>query len=90
VLAPAKSLDDMHSVVTNSTVDGILAAFFGLLVVIILIDAMRVWVRALRSPTLLPTTEEPHVESLISAPDGLLGGVGEDRRDLAVTGRRGH
>jgi carbon starvation protein len=90
VLPPAKSLDDMHSVVTNSTVDGILAAFFGLLVVIILVDAVRVWVRALRSPTPLPTTEEPHVESLISAPDGLLGGVGEDRREIAVTGRRSH
>jgi carbon starvation protein len=90
VLAPAKSLDDMHSVVTNSTVDGILAAFFGLLVVIILVDAVRIWIRALRSPTPLPITEEPHVESLISAPDGLLGGAGEDRREIAVTGRRAH
>jgi carbon starvation protein len=90
VLAPAKSLDDMHSVVTNSTVDGILAAFFGLLVVIILLDAMRVWVRALRSPTPLPTTEEPHVDSLITAPDGLLGGIGEDRREIALAGRRAH
>jgi len=90
VLAPAKSVDDMHSVVTNSTVDGVLAAFFGLLVVIILVDAVRVWIRGLRSSTPLPTTEEPHVESLISAPDGLLGGQGDDRRELAMTGRRGH
>jgi carbon starvation protein len=52
--------------------------------------AVRVWIRALRSPTPLPTTEEPHVESLISAPDGLLGGAGEDRREIAVTGRRAH
>ena len=90
VLPPAKSLDDMHTVVTNSTVDGILAAFFGLLVVIILLDAVRVWIRALRSRTPLPTTEEPRVESLISAPEGLLGGAGEDRREIAAAGRRGH
>jgi carbon starvation protein len=90
VLAPAKSLEDMRSVVTNSTVDGILAAFFGILVVVILVDAIRVWIKALRSPTPLPTTEEPYVESLITAPDGLLGGAGEDRRETALSGGRAH
>jgi carbon starvation protein len=90
VLPPAKNLEDMQTVVTNSTVDGILAAFFAILVVIIIADAARVWIRALRSPTPLPTTEAPHTESLITAPSGLLGGVGEDRRELAGTGRRAH
>jgi carbon starvation protein len=90
VLPPAKTLEDMHSVVTNSTVDGILAAFFGLLVVVILLDAVRVWIRAVRSPEPLPTAEVPRTESLITAPSGLLGGIGEDRRELAHTGRRGH
>src|SRR5690348_11540066 len=33
VTAPAKSMDDMHAVVTNSTVDGILSAFFAILIV---------------------------------------------------------
>ena len=80
----------MQTVVTNSIVDGILAAFFALLVVIIIADAVRVWIRALRSPTPLPTTEAPHTESLITAPSGLLGGVGEDRRELAGAGRRTH
>ena len=88
VLAPAKSLEAMQTVVTNSIVDGILAAFFALLVVIIIADAVRVWIQALRSPAPLPTTEAPHTESLITAPSGLLGGVGEDRRELAGTGRR--
>jgi len=88
VLAPAKSLEAMQTVVTNSIVDGILAAFFALLVVIIIADAVRVWIRALRSPAPLPTTEAPHTESLITAPSGLLGGAGEDRRELAGTGRR--
>jgi carbon starvation protein len=88
VLAPAKSLEDMRAVVTNSTVDGVLAAFFALLVVIVLADAARVWIRALRSPEPLPTTEVPHTESLITAPSGLRGGGGEDRREPVETGRR--
>jgi carbon starvation protein len=88
VLAPAKSLEDMRAVVTNSTVDGVLAAFFALLVVIVLVDAARVWVRALRSPEPLPTTEVPHTESLITAPSGLRGGGGEDRREPVEAGGR--
>jgi len=86
VLPPAKNLQDMHTVVTNSTVDGVLAAFFAVLVIIIIADGVRVCIRAVRSPTLLPTTEAPHTESLITAPDGLLGGAGEDRRELAGVG----
>jgi carbon starvation protein len=88
VLLPAKSLEDMQTVVTNSTVDGVLAAFFAILVVIVIVDAARVWIRALRSPTPLPTTEVPHTESLITAPSGLRGGAGEDRREPAGAGRR--
>ena len=83
-------LQAMQTVVTNSIVDGVLAAFFALLVVIVIADAVRVWIQALRSPVPLPTTEAPHTESLITAPSGLLGGVGEDRRELTGTGRRTH
>ena len=36
VLPPAKTMDDMHAVVTNSTVDGILAAFFAILIIIVI------------------------------------------------------
>jgi carbon starvation protein len=35
VLPPAKSMDDMHTVVTNSTVDGILTAVLALLIVVV-------------------------------------------------------
>ncbi len=87
VLAPAKSLDGMHAVVTNSTVDGVLAAFFAILVVMVIASAAVVCVRALRSPTPLPTTEAPYTESLILAPNGLFSDATEDRRELAGTGR---
>ena len=48
VLAPAKSIDDMNKVVTNSTVDGILAAFFAILIVVVILDATRICIKALR------------------------------------------
>src|SRR4051812_43302423 len=41
VLPPAKSAGDMHTVVTNSTVDGVLAALFAVLIIVVLLDAMR-------------------------------------------------
>jgi carbon starvation protein len=70
VLPPAKSMGDMHAVVTNSTVDGVLAALFAILIVVVILDAIRIWVRAIRAGG-LPTTESPPVESHLSAPSGL-------------------
>uniref|UniRef100_A0AAU2AH30 Carbon starvation protein A n=2 Tax=Streptomyces TaxID=1883 RepID=A0AAU2AH30_9ACTN len=69
VIAPAKSLDDMHTVVTNSTVDGVLIALFLLLVTVVIANAAVVCVRAVRSPVPLPTTETPYVESRIDLPE---------------------
>jgi carbon starvation protein len=71
VIAPAKSIDDMHSVVTNSTVDGVLAALFAVLIVVVILDAARVWVRVIRSGKPAPTTETPFVQSQLVAPAGL-------------------
>jgi carbon starvation protein len=71
VVAPAKSIDDMHSIVTNSTVDGVLAALFAVLIVVVILDAARVWVRVIRSRRPAPTTETPFVQSRITAPAGL-------------------
>ncbi|WP_433271417.1 carbon starvation CstA family protein [Actinosynnema sp. CS-041913] len=67
LLAPAKNADEMQSIITNSTVDGVLAATFALLVVIVLVDAVRVWVRILRGghPT---STETPYVRSTLAVP----------------------
>ena len=69
VLAPAKTLDDMHTVVTNSTVDGVLIALFLLLVAVVIGNAAVVCVRAVRAPGASPTTEAPYVESRIDVPE---------------------
>ncbi|HZZ50122.1 MAG TPA: carbon starvation CstA family protein [Pseudonocardia sp.] len=70
VLSPAKSVDDMHKVIVNSTVDGVLSILFAVLIVIVLIDAVRVWIQAMRTSESLPSTETPFVESAIPTPVG--------------------
>ncbi|WP_053206260.1 carbon starvation CstA family protein [Jiangella muralis] len=87
VLPPAQSLDDMEQVVTNSTVDGVLAAFFALLVVIIIADAARVCVKALRNPAAATSTEAPYVRSTLVAPSGLIPTRAE--RELMAAAARG-
>jgi carbon starvation protein len=82
VLPPAKSMDDMHAIVTNSTVDGILAALFAILIILVILDAVRVWVAALRTREPLPTTETPPEPSRIWAPSGLIP-TAEERAHMA-------
>jgi carbon starvation protein len=67
VLAPAKDLDQMQTIVTNSTVNGTLQAVFALLVIVIVLNALVIWVKALRAGG-LPTTEVPASPSDIVAP----------------------
>ncbi|SDN69674.1 carbon starvation protein [Streptomyces sp. cf386] len=71
VLPPAKTMDDMHTVVTNSTVDGVLTAFLAVLIAVVIVDATRVCVRHVRRPALSTLSEAPYVESKIIAPAGL-------------------
>ncbi|MFJ2258015.1 carbon starvation CstA family protein [Streptomyces sp. NPDC087844] len=72
IVAPAKSMDDMHTIVTNSTVDGVLTAVLALLVVVVIADATRVCIRHIRRPALSTLSEAPYVESQIVAPAGLI------------------
>ncbi|WP_262007336.1 carbon starvation CstA family protein [Streptomyces sp. FIT100] len=85
VLPPAKSMDDMSTVVTNSTVDGVLAAFFAVLIVVVLVDAAWVCVKAIRAPESARLTEVPYVESKIVAPAGLIP-TKEEKAELAAAG----
>ncbi|HYM63394.1 MAG TPA: hypothetical protein VES61_01830, partial [Gaiellaceae bacterium] len=69
-----------HAVVTNSTVDGVLAAFFALMIITVILDAARVWTKAARARELLPTTETPPEPSLLWAPSGLIPTAAERER----------
>src|SRR5450759_4766775 len=59
LLAPAKSMDAMHQIVTNATVDGVLSALFAVLIIIVILDAFRIWVKALSAREPLPLMESP-------------------------------
>ncbi|MGP3964332.1 carbon starvation CstA family protein [Nonomuraea sp. 3N208] len=84
LLAPAKSMDAMQQIVINSTVDGILAALFAIMIIIVILDAARVWVKAIRTREPLPTTEAPFEESTLVAPSGLIP-TREEREMMAKT-----
>ncbi|WP_371599415.1 carbon starvation CstA family protein [Streptomyces sp. NBC_00564] len=86
VLAPAKTMDDMHTVVTNSTVDGVLTAVLAILVVVVIADATRVCIRHIRRPALSTLTETPYVESKIIAPAGLIPTKEEKAEELDAVG----
>ncbi|MGW9206892.1 carbon starvation CstA family protein [Embleya sp. NPDC055664] len=74
VLGPAKNMDDMHTVVLNSTVDGVLIAIFLVLIALVIANAAVVCVRAIRAGGSLPTTETPWVESTLDlGPGGAAG-----------------
>ncbi|MFJ8939409.1 carbon starvation CstA family protein [Streptomyces sp. NPDC102365] len=72
LVAPAKTMDDMHTIVTNSTVDGVLTAVLALLIVVVIADATRVCIRHVRRPALSTLSEAPYIESQIIAPAGLI------------------
>jgi carbon starvation protein len=78
VIPPAKSLEDVGQIVTNSTVDGILSILFAVLIVVVIADAARVWLQVLsgrREPVLSEAPAEP---SRLWAPSGLIP-TAEDR-----------
>ena len=88
VLAPAKSMDEMHQIVINSTVDGVLAALFAILIIVVIADAARVWIKAIRATEPLPSTEAPFVQSKIVAPSGLFA-TREEKRLMAQAAASG-
>lgn len=63
VIAPAQSLEDMRQVVLNSTVDGILSILFALMIIIVILDAARVWVGVITGRKPAQTNEAPYERS---------------------------
>ena len=78
VLAPAADGGQMDKIIFNSTVNGVLQLTFALLVVVIVANAILIWVRAVRAGG-LPTTEVPHSPSEIVAPSDFLATAEEKR-----------
>ncbi|MEU9030846.1 carbon starvation CstA family protein [Streptomyces sp. NPDC048383] len=85
VLPPAKTMDEMHTVVTNATVDGVLSVLFAVLIIIVLVDAGRTCFRAIAHPESVRLSEVPWSESKIVAPAGLIA-TAEEKAELAAAG----
>ncbi|MEV6110330.1 carbon starvation CstA family protein [Streptomyces sp. NPDC051940] len=85
VVPPATSKADMETIVTNTTVQGVLSAVFAILVVIVIADAARVCIKALRNPDTVVNHEEPYVESKYVAPAQLFA-TKEEKAELAAAG----
>lgn len=83
ILPPAKSMDDMHTVVTNSTVDGVLSAALALLIVVVIADAARICVKHIRNPQSSKLSDAEYVESKIVEPAGLIP-TQEEKAELAA------
>lgn len=83
VIPPAKTMDDMHTVVTNSTVDGVLSAVFAILILVVIADAARVCYKAIRHPSSVKLSETPYVKSELVAPAGLIP-TKEEKAELAA------
>ncbi|MER7666705.1 MULTISPECIES: carbon starvation CstA family protein [unclassified Streptomyces] len=83
VLPPAKTMDDMQTVVTNSTVDGVLSALFAILIIVVIADAGRVCYNAIRRPESVKLSEVPYTESKIVAPAGLIP-TKEEKAEMAA------
>jgi carbon starvation protein len=88
-LPPAESVADMEQIVTNTTIDGILAAFFAILIVVIIVDAARVWVGTIRGTRPVVTTEVPAQPSRLVAPSGLIATPSEREAMAAAAGGNG-
>ncbi|MEU8568444.1 carbon starvation CstA family protein [Streptomyces pathocidini] len=85
VLPPAKTMDDMHTIVTNATVDGVLSALFAILIIVVIADAARICWKAIRDPRSVTLHEVPYEKSNLVAPAGLFP-TKEEKAELAAAG----
>lgn len=72
LIKPASSLDAMQGIVTANQINAVLCAFFMIVLVVMVIAAIRVGLRALKSPT--PTVVEG--EAVYADPVPLVAGAG--------------
>ncbi|PZE22798.1 carbon starvation CstA family protein [Paenibacillus xerothermodurans] len=63
VIAPAKNMDVMQQIVTNNYVDAILTVIFGIVVILMIIDSLRVWYTIIIQKRPIALKESPVVKS---------------------------
>jgi carbon starvation protein len=81
----AKNREQMETIVTNSTVDGILSILFAVLILVVLFESCRAILKAIRHPESIKLSETPYVESKLVAPASLVA-TKEERAELVAAG----
>lgn len=67
VIAPAKDMKVMHQIVTNNYVDAFLTIGFGMIVILIIVESLRVWYSILAQKKKLQLREAPFIQSKLGA-----------------------
>ncbi|WP_235738834.1 carbon starvation CstA family protein [Nocardioides alcanivorans] len=82
LLAPASNRSEMDQIISNSTLNGTLQATFALLVIVVVLNAIWIWIKGIRAGG-LPTTEVPKVESELVAPADFFA-TAEEKEELRL------
>lgn len=61
ILAPAKTSGEMNQIISNNIIDGALCCIFLIIAVILLVSAVRIWMRIIRKEPYQPLQESPYV-----------------------------
>ncbi|MDK1476681.1 carbon starvation CstA family protein [Streptomyces sp. 549] len=80
-----QELQDLQTIVTNTTVQGTLSAVFAVLIVVVIADAARICVKAVRNPETVELKEAPFEQSRLIAPAGLFP-TREEKAELEAAG----
>jgi carbon starvation protein len=67
VIAPAKNMNVMHQIVTNNYVDAFLTIAFGIVVILMIVESLRVWYNIIVQKKQLQLKEAPFVQSNLGA-----------------------
>jgi len=78
-IAPTTTLDQMASVVQNSTINGIASIIFAIAIIVVLVDAVRVWYGIIWDRKEPELHEAPYEPSEIETPPGMVTAMSSNR-----------
>jgi carbon starvation protein len=79
VYAPATTLEQTQQVIVNTTVDGILSIIFALAIIIVIADAVRVWIGVIRGKKEPELHEAPYEPSTLEVRPGTVTAMSSNR-----------
>jgi carbon starvation protein len=78
-IAPTTTLDQMGSVVQNSTINGIASIIFAIAIIVVLVDSLRVWYGIIWGSKEPEMYEAPYEHSEIETPPGVATAMSSNR-----------